>query len=99
MTRRSCARARLRVDELTADGAEQRLRDCRRPHRPQPAQVDGRAADERVVAEPAEKLGVVVVEREHPAELLRRGRGVGADRHRAVRRLPRVGDRARHTEL
>ena len=69
------------------------MRDGRGAHRPQPAQVDGRAADERVVAEPAEELGVVVVEREHPAELLRGGDGVGTDRDRAVGRLPRVRDR------
>ncbi len=52
------------------------------------------ASEQRVVGDPAQELRVVVVEREHPAELLRRLLGFRADPHRPVRRLPGPRDAA-----
>src|SRR6476661_8756090 len=61
---------------------------------PQAAEVFRGAAEQRVVRDPAQELRVVVVEREHPAELLRRLLGLRADPHRPVRRLPGPRDAA-----
>src|SRR5204862_149364 len=85
-------RGRSRQGGRHSRGPEECLRDRRRPHRPQPAKVLRRGPEQRVVGDPAQELGVVVVESEHPAELLRRVRRLGTDRHVAVRRLPRTGD-------
>src|SRR5262249_52310431 len=47
-----------------------------------------------IVGEAPQKLGVVVVEGERPAELLGGSDRLGSDGHRAVRRLPCAGDGA-----
>src|SRR5207237_7810195 len=51
-----------------------------------------RATEQRIVCGATEKVGVVVVECEHPAELLSGFRRVGSDRHGAVPRLKCPGD-------
>ena len=57
-----------RLDQLAAHGAHDRLRHRRQPQRPQSLQLADRAAEQRVGAEAAHELRVVVVEREHEAE-------------------------------
>src|SRR6185437_14824702 len=83
---------RLRVDELSAYRAQERVCDRRRPYRPQPAEVLRGAAEQGVVCNTPEELGVVVVESEGPAELLCCSRRLRSERHRAVRRLPCAGN-------
>jgi hypothetical protein len=80
------------LDQLSADRAQERVSDRRQAQRPKPAQPWQRAPEQRVVAEPVEELGVVVVQREHEAEL-RETRLVGsAELHDAVGLLPGSSD-------
>ena len=60
---------RPRVDQLPADRLEERVDDRRRPDRPHPSHAPHRVPDERVVAEAAEELSVVVVGGEDEAKL------------------------------
>ncbi len=59
-----------RLDQLPAQRPQKRLRHRADPRDTQPAQVRDRPAQHPIVLEAAEKLGVVVVEREQPAQTL-----------------------------
>src|SRR5580765_4631401 len=77
-----------RLDQLPADGAQQRVGDGRGPKRPQPALTPDRFADQRVTGEALDELGVVVVDREDEAELVDPGLTRRPQLDGAVRLLP-----------
>ena len=58
------------LDQLAAERAQQRPRDRRRAERPQAARLADRRSEQRILREAAQELRVVVVEREHEAQLL-----------------------------
>ena len=77
-----------RRDQLPRDGAQQRLRDGGGAQRPEPAEAARRLADQRIVREPAQELGVVVLEPEHEPDVLDAGLARRLDVDGAVGRLP-----------
>src|SRR5581483_11678281 len=77
------------LDQLPSDRAEKRVRDRRGPHRPQAAEPARSLADQRVVREPPEQLGVVVVEPEHETHVVDAGVALRAHGNRAVLPLDR----------
>ena len=79
-----------RLDQLAAQRAQQRAGDRRNPHRAQAAKLPDRLAEQRVVGEAAEKLRVIVVDREDEANPLDRRLALRAHDDGAARQLPRV---------
>jgi len=78
-----------RLDQLTAERAEERVRHRRDPWWAQPAKLPGRRADQRVVREPAEKGGVVVVDGEREPKALDPLLALGVEHDAAVDELAR----------
>src|SRR2546430_17439223 len=58
----------LRFDQLSAERAQERRRSRRDAHGPQSAQRAGSGTEHPVVSHEAQKVGVVVVEREDPPQ-------------------------------
>jgi hypothetical protein len=83
-----------RSDELAADGAQKRVRHGREPQRPKTAQPRQGAAQERVLTEAGEELGVIVVEAEHEAQLVEAALVGRTQLDGAVRLLPRTTEAA-----
>src|SRR6266702_5649490 len=82
----------LRIDQLATEGAEQRLRDRRQAQLPHAAEMSRCPSDQRVLREPAQKLGMVVVEREHEAQVLQALLTLRAENDTPVDELPRAGE-------
>ncbi len=78
-----------RLDQLTRDRADERVRDCglaSRPHAPKPLH---RRPDERIARMPAMELRGVVVERQHESRLRDRAVTRRANDDSAIRQLMR----------
>jgi hypothetical protein len=73
----------LRLDQLAADGLQERVDDRGRSDRPHSSEGLDRVPDQRVVAEPAQELAVIVVGGEDEAELRQRLFGLCTTRARA----------------
>src|SRR5579884_4412403 len=80
----------LREDQLPRERPQESVCDGGRAERSQAAQRADRPAQQRVVAEALEELGVVVVEPEDEADVLHAGLALGAHAHDAVGALPRA---------
>src|SRR3954465_220461 len=76
------------LDQLSADGPQERLGDGRRAHRPQAADAPRRLADQRVAREATQELRMVVIDGEHKPQLVDAGVAGRAQLHRAVGLLP-----------
>ena len=73
--------SRPRLDELAADGLEERVRHRCRPERAEPPQAADRPAEERIVGEPTHELAVVGVRsQDEPQALQGRLRALSLDR-------------------
>ena len=86
---------RLGLDQLAADGLEERVRDRRDAQGAQAALGVKQWAEHRVAREAAHELPVVVVDGEHEAEVVERSLrrlGVDADREGSVGALPHAGE-------
>jgi hypothetical protein len=59
-----------RLDQLPAESAEERMSDGSEPRRAQPGVEPDHVPEQRVVREPAQERGVVVVQREDEAEVV-----------------------------
>jgi hypothetical protein len=59
-----------RVDQLSAERAQQCLRNGWKSELSQPLEANGRFTDQRIACETPQELGVIGVEREHESELL-----------------------------
>src|SRR5262249_1298876 len=59
-----------RLDQLTAEGAQQRLRNRRQPQLAHPLERTRRLADQRIAREAPQELRVVGVDRHDETELL-----------------------------
>ncbi len=78
------------LDQLPGYGAQQRLSDGAGAHRPQPADPLQGLAEQRVAGEPAQELGVVVVEAEDEADVVDPGVAVCGGDDRPVGTLHRM---------
>ena len=73
-----------RFDQLPAQRAEEGSGECRDSHRAHASQPADRLAEERIVGESAEKLGVIVIDGENEAKSVDGGLARGPDHKSAV---------------
>ena len=93
---------RLGLDQLTADGLQERMGDGGRSQRPQAGQAACRTPDKRVAREAAQEWRMVVVRGQNEAHLVQRRvslRGVHADDERPVRALTHLSKRRSPSRL
>ena len=81
-----------RLDQLTAERAQQSAGDGRDAQRTKSANLPDRLAEQRIVREAAKKLRVVVIDRQDEAQPLDRRVALRSHHHRPTRQLPGVDD-------
>jgi len=81
-----------RLDQLAAEGAEQRMSDGSEPRRPEPGMEPDHVTQQRVVREPAQERSVVVVQRQDEANVIEAVRVGRAQEDGAVGVLQRVSE-------
>ena len=81
-----------RVDQLSAERAQQRLRHRRQPQLPHPLEARRSLADERIPREAPQELGVVGIKGEDESQPLQTLFAFRAQHQASVQRLPRRCD-------
>src|SRR5438094_5504815 len=81
-----------RVDQLSAECTQQRLRHCRHPQLPHPLELRSSLADERIACEATQKLGVVGINGQDEPQPLQTLFALRAQHQASIQGLPRRCD-------